>query len=42
MTKVKAATKSAIYLELSTKTGLARKDIAKVFDELGRDSSRAN
>jgi len=34
MTKVKAATKSTIYQELSAKTSLTRKQIAAVFDEL--------
>ena len=34
MSKVKAATKSTIYQELSAKTSLTRKQIASVFDEL--------
>jgi nucleoid DNA-binding protein len=34
MKKVKAATKSTIYLELSNKTGLSRKQVAAVFDAL--------
>jgi len=35
-TKLKAATKSSIYQELSTDTGLTRKQIAAVFDGLGK------
>jgi nucleoid DNA-binding protein len=34
MNKVKAATKSAMFQELSTRTGLGRKQVATVFDEL--------
>jgi nucleoid DNA-binding protein len=34
MSKVKAATKSAMYDHLSKQTGLARKQVANVFDEL--------
>lgn len=34
MTKVKAATKSAMFQELSSRTGLTRKQVAAVFDEL--------
>ncbi len=34
MNKAKPATKSAMYLELSTRTELTRKQIATVFDEL--------
>jgi nucleoid DNA-binding protein len=34
MSKAKPATKSALYTELATKTGLTRKQIASVFDEL--------
>jgi nucleoid DNA-binding protein len=32
--KPKAATKSVMYQELATKTGLSRKQVATVFDEL--------
>lgn len=35
MSKAKAATKSTIYQTLAEKTGLTRKQIASVFDELG-------
>ena len=35
MNKVKAATKSQMYQELSDRTGLARKQVATVVDELG-------
>ena len=31
----KAMSKSAVYAELSEKTGLSRKQVAQVFDELG-------
>ena len=34
MNKVKAATKSAMFQELSTRTELSRKQVATVFDEL--------
>jgi nucleoid DNA-binding protein len=34
MNKVKAATKSAMFLELSSRTGLSRKQVAAVFDEI--------
>jgi len=34
MNKVKAATKSAMFHELSTRTGLSRKQVATVFDEI--------
>jgi nucleoid DNA-binding protein len=34
MNKVKAATKSAMFQELSTRTELTRKQIATVFDEI--------
>lgn len=34
MNKAKAATKSTIYQELAGKTGLTRKQIGSVFDEL--------
>jgi nucleoid DNA-binding protein len=34
MNKAKPATKSAMFLELSTRTELTRKQIATVFDEL--------
>jgi nucleoid DNA-binding protein len=34
MNKVKAATKSAMFQELSTRTELTRKQIAMVFDEI--------
>lgn len=34
MNKVKAATKSAMFEHLSNKTGLSRKQVASVFDEL--------
>ena len=35
-TKARAATKSAIYQELATETGLTRKQIASVFDGLSK------
>jgi nucleoid DNA-binding protein len=34
MNKAKAATKSQIFQELSTKTGMPRKQVATLFDEL--------
>ena len=34
MNKVKAATKSAMFQQLSEKTGLTRKQVTNVFDEL--------
>src|ERR1700730_17153705 len=34
MSKLKPATKSAMLQELSTRTGLSRKQVATVFDEL--------
>ena len=34
MSKVKAATKSAMFQELASKTGLSKKDIGGVFDAL--------
>jgi nucleoid DNA-binding protein len=34
-TKSKAATKTAVFQALSEKTGLSRKQISSVFDELG-------
>ena len=34
MNKVKAATKSTMFQELSTRTGLSRKQVATVFDEI--------
>lgn len=34
MNKAKAATKSAIYATMSDKTGLTKKQVATVFDEL--------
>ncbi len=34
MNKLKAATKSAMFLELSTRTELSRKQVALLFDEL--------
>ncbi|MCI0378930.1 MAG: HU family DNA-binding protein [Gemmataceae bacterium] len=34
MNKVKAATKSTIFSELADKTGLSRKQVAAVFDEM--------
>ena len=34
MTKVKAATKTAVYQALSESTGLSKKQIGTVFDEL--------
>lgn len=34
MNKAKAATKSAIFTELATRTGLSRKQVTAVFDEL--------
>lgn len=34
MSKAKAATKSAMYQELATATGLSRKEVAGVFDAL--------
>src|SRR5881409_3533631 len=34
MTKVKAATKSQMFQELADRTGLARKEVATVVDEL--------
>lgn len=34
-TKAKAATKSQVYQDLATATGLSRKQVASVFDALG-------
>jgi nucleoid DNA-binding protein len=34
MNKAKSATKSAMFQELATKSGLARKDVASLFDAL--------
>ncbi len=34
MTKAKSATKSAMYQELSTKTGLSKKEVGGMFDAL--------
>jgi nucleoid DNA-binding protein len=36
MNKVKAATKSAMFQELAAKTGLARKEVATLFDGLAK------
>src|SRR5262245_13321759 len=35
-TKVKPQTKTATFTELATRTGMARKDVATFFDELGK------
>ena len=39
-TKVKGATKSEIYGMLAEKTGLAKKDIAKVFEAIGESIAK--